>query len=427
MKKVKVVILTTVCMVAVGTVWGCGKKNDGENKSERKLSIYLLEESPFIETIDTYNKQNSNAENQIEYTLFPVDEYENMYKKITNELLAGEGPDLFYFDISSAVNINALANQGAFWDLERVGLNLPYENISIDHNGILPVSYTLPLLFTTKDLCEQYGIDTDEIVLSEETLSRLAENNIPVLAQPYAFLDNIYENFVDDTEKNSSYNSEEFKKIFSNLETWKSYDIEQDMEYYGLNTQEYKALQKGEIMFMTSYMFSSPMDIVTLFNKLKKESGKEVEIFGVANSNTADQIRGWANEAVAVNAGSDKKDEAKQFVEYVLSDEVQGCTEEGYRKVMGIPVLKESRENEIEMMTGVPYKENYTDIETGVTEELQSKYIKIFERVSECSIQDNVYKQDIFDEELEKYKAGKIDKNKFIEELDKKTKLYLNE
>ena len=82
-----------LCIFAAIYISGCGKEDRRKN-DEDKLSVYLLEGSSFVEMIDEYNHEQEKETDRIEYTLFPVEDYENMYKKMTSELLAGEGPDI---------------------------------------------------------------------------------------------------------------------------------------------------------------------------------------------------------------------------------------------------------------------------------------------------------------------------------------------
>ena len=414
-----------VFAVLFGTA-GCQKSGGQTEEQGEKLSIYLLEESPLIEVIDDYNDKQENTADQIDITTFPTDDYENMYKKITNELLAGEGPDLFYFDITSNININQLVSQGAFQDVREAGIELPYDDEFAGYHSIVPISYTVPLLFTSKDICRQYGIDSEEAVLSGETVFGLGEKGIPVVAAPNDFLDIVYEDYIDFDKKQNTFKSNEFKKLLAGLGELRGFDLEQeDICYYGLNAREFSAMEKNEVMFSMTYTLNSPLDIVVLSNKLQKEAGKELEVFGFASD--GGQVRAYANEEVAINANSDKTKAAATFVEYLLSDEVQGCTKEGDRKLSGIPVSEKSRNADIEMMTEAPYKENYTDIDSGINPELQDRYKAICDSVTSCVVRDNAYKYNVFDEIAKEYKGGKISIDNFTEELDKKTQLYLNE
>lgn len=412
-----------VSMITVVSLCGCGEGKGENSVSDTPISVYLAEGSSFLDIIESYNGQISDEGNKVEYTLFPAEDSENMYKKMTNELLAGDGPDLFFFDSSNTVRIEQLADQGAFLPIE--GMKAP-EMISDDvERGIVPVSYQIPLLFTTEDICRKYGIDTGQTVLTERDLDMLSENEIPVFSDPYDLLDFIYENYIDWEKKESHFGENGFGDIVEAVAGWNSVATDRDMVYYGINMKEFTWIARGELMFCTTSSNSSPMQMVTLYNLLRSKLGEELVFFGIADEGGG--LKAYADEIVAVNANSDNQKAAVDFVEYLLSGEVQSCTEEGFRKISGIPVLESAREDETAMMTSVPYKENYTDITAGVPDTFREKYASLLAEAKTVVIRDNLYKQNIFDTSLDSYKAGRINIDAMTDELDKKTKLYLKE
>lgn len=189
--------------------------------------------------------------------------------------------------------------------------------------------------------------------------------------------------------------------------------------------EELREISRGNLMFSMTSTFTSPINIVTLYNMVHTQFGEELVLFGIGESEN--DLKAYACEMVAVNVNSDNQEGAVDFVKYLLSSEVQSCTGEGFRKLSGIPVLDAARADEIEMMTTVPYKENYTDIETGISETLREKYTGLLEQAETVVIRDNLYKYSIFDPLLDSYKKGGISLDTLIEELDKKTELYLKE
>lgn len=425
MKRIKRLLATLIILSILSANVGC-VKNDGQTDGqEEKLSIYLVKGSCLIHAINDYNENQKSAAGQIEVTTFSIDDYENMNKKITNELLAGEGPDLFYF-YDSDININQLVSQGAFQNVKELGIELPYDDEFVEYHSIVPISYTIPLLFTSKAICGQYGINREKAVLSLEDLFMLGEKGIPVIAAPNDFLDLVYEDYIDFDKNQNLFKGNEFQNLLARLGELGRYDPGQnDLFYHVLNSPEFRAMEKDEVMFAMADMCSSPMDVVVASNQLQREAGKELEVFGFASD--GGQVRAYAYEAVAINANSEKTKAAAAFVEYLLSNEVQGCTKKGDTKILGIPVSEESRNADIELMIEAPYKEDYIDIDSGITLELQDKYKMILDRVTSCVVRDNIYYYNIFDELAEKYKDGEISIETFIEELDKKTQLYLNE
>lgn len=413
-----------ICAVMMGALLcGCSTEKTDYSASDTPVTVYLTEGSSFVDIIDSYNQQVSEDGRKIEYTLFPAEDSENMYQKMTNELLAGEGPDLFYFDSSNPVNLDRLSSQEAFLSIEDI--KVPSMISDSAQRGIFPISYQIPLLFTTDKACEKYNIDIEKEILTEEDLDILAGNDVAVLSDPYAVFDVMYESYVDREKEESMFGEAKFRDILERAAMWKTAGNGSDGVYYGVNMEELREISRGSLLFSMTSTFTSPINIVTLYNLVHTQFGEELVLFGIGESEN--DLKAYACEMVAVNVNSDNQEGAVDFVKYLLSSEVQSCTGEGFRKLSGIPVLDAARADEIEMMTTVPYKENYTDIETGISETLREKYTGLLEQAETVVIRDNLYKYSIFDPLMDSYKKGGISLDTLIEELDKKTELYLKE
>lgn len=142
MKKKKIFLL--VLFIIIGNiVFGCAGQE--KQKEFRKLTVYLDAYSPMISIIDEYNGQQEDMEKQIAYEIFYIEnvsDIENKRDRITSELLAGEGPDLFYFGFSGeGLDLNKLSEEGIFAELEGLMDFGVFNNIG----GIQPISYTIPL------------------------------------------------------------------------------------------------------------------------------------------------------------------------------------------------------------------------------------------------------------------------------------------
>lgn len=417
-----------LCIFAAIYISGCGKEDRRKN-DEDKLSVYLLEGSSFIEMIDEYNHEQEKETDKIEYTLFPVEDYENMYKKMTSELLAGEGPDIICFDSSSIVNIRQLINQNAFLDLSAELEDIVTDEQILEKSEgqmkIIPVSYSVPMLITTENICEKYGINIEHTILTEDELNTLSQNDIPVFADPYNYLYFVYERYIDKEEKKALYDNHDFRKLLSNIENWARHAWDETELYVGMNPREFDELKKEGLMFVMTDNITSPILSVTLYNQMQKEAGKELVVFGVKNGD--DGMFGYAKEMVAINGNTSQKEDAVRFLKYLLSDAVQSYDKDQGHKLSGIPVIGESRDNEIDRMETVPYASDYIDIVEGVPEIFKNRYKDIVESAQTCVIPDNGYKYQIFSELLDEYKSGQINSEDFIDKLNKKTGLYLNE
>ena len=94
-----------------------------------------------------------------------------LYDQVSAQIMAGEGPDVFLID-QIAMDIEKLVRQGVFADLEPFFEEdnfdwEPYNQAVMDGgvwNGkrfVIPLSYSFPLLFTTRTALEETGFDVD--------------------------------------------------------------------------------------------------------------------------------------------------------------------------------------------------------------------------------------------------------------------------
>ena len=94
-----------------------------------------------------------------------------LYDQVSAQIMAGEGPDVFLID-QIAMDIEKLVRQGVFADLEPFFEedNFDWEpyNQAVMGGGVwngkrfvIPLSYSFPLLFTTRTALEETGFDVD--------------------------------------------------------------------------------------------------------------------------------------------------------------------------------------------------------------------------------------------------------------------------
>lgn len=97
--------------------------------------------------------------------------HQDAYTKMTTEVMAGEGPDLFLYDYMT-MDIEKMARRGVFADLEPYfeadnfdwsGYNQAVMEGGVwdGHRLVVPLSYSLPVLYTSQTALEETGFSVE--------------------------------------------------------------------------------------------------------------------------------------------------------------------------------------------------------------------------------------------------------------------------
>ncbi len=181
MKKKKLVVLITTCILTAATHWGCGKadqtptdesgqaaNNSSENISEAaagdkvELNYYAWSEGDYLqEIVDTYNAFSTVA--QVKLTTVASIDYDD--KLVT--MLAGEN-DIDLYNMRSVSLLSKLANSGNLADMTKniqdSGLDVSVYGTGYADTQINNMFYALPYrsqsyaLFYNKKIFDEKGI-----------------------------------------------------------------------------------------------------------------------------------------------------------------------------------------------------------------------------------------------------------------------------
>ena len=97
--------------------------------------------------------------------------HQDAYTKMTTEVMAGEGPDLFLYDYMT-MDIEKMARRGVFADLEPYfeadnfdwsGYNQAVMDAGVwdGHRLVVPLSYMLPILYTSQTALDETGFSVE--------------------------------------------------------------------------------------------------------------------------------------------------------------------------------------------------------------------------------------------------------------------------
>lgn len=442
MKKIISAFLILQLVFVSFTFSGC-HKNTTLNDS-RCLKYYTYCEDSICDLINKYNKYctvNYNDTYKIEIIKF--DSEEEMKLKMSTEIMAGEGPDIF--SLSQKLPFEKLTDSKTIADVNELISEFSYD-IGIDNcdskimdagvidgkRYFIPLFYSPDVFITTEETLNKYNLTSSEFsfkALSEElsknkkeySLFGSADDNIAFF---YSFLDQ----YIDFNSGNTEFNSDKFSEDLDSIYSLIKNDTTDENVYYFL----YENINNGaSILYKEMPAFSS---IVKTYSCLKYLGSTPVF---VNNYNMDDDsISASTDVGIAVNDNCKNKEKLLPFIKYCLSCDVQKNMSE---ECMYLPVNSDAMEKCIDSIDEVIDFEDLivSDKEKAIVETAESAAIRdykyIINNITKCNLysfnylSDTYFNSSVISDIVDKYLNGDISKEKFIHQLTAATKIYLKE
>lgn len=442
MKKIISAFLILQLVFVSFTFSGC-HKNTTLNDS-RCLKYYTYCEDSICDLINKYNKYctvNYNDTYKIEIIKF--DSEEEMKLKMSTEIMAGEGPDIF--SLSQKLPFEKLTDSKTIADVNELISEFSYD-IGIDNcdskimdagvidgkRYFIPLFYSPDVFITTEETLNKYNLTSSEFsfkALSEElsknkkeySLFGSADDNIAFF---YSFLDQ----YIDFNSGNTEFNSDKFSEDLDSIYSLIKNDTTDENVYYFL----YENINNGaSILYKEMPAFSS---IVKTYSCLKYLGSTPVF---VNNYNMDDDsISASTDVGIAVNDNCKNKEKLLPFIKYCLSCDVQKNMSE---ECMYLPVNSDAMEKCIDSIDEVIDFEDLivSDKEKAIVETAESAAIRdykyIINNITKCSLysfnylSDTYFNSSVISDIVDKYLNGDISKEKFIRQLTAATEIYLKE
>lgn len=442
MKKIISAFLILQLVFVSFTFSGC-HKNTTLNDS-RCLKYYTYCEDSICDLINKYNKYctvNYNDTYKIEIIKF--DSEEEMKLKMSTEIMAGEGPDIF--SLSQKLPFEKLTDSKTIADVNELISEFSYD-IGIDNcdskimdagvidgkRYFIPLFYSPDVFITTEETLNKYNLTSSEFsfkALSEElsknkkeySLFGSADDNIAFF---YSFLDQ----YIDFNSGNTEFNSDKFSEDLDSIYSLIKNDTTDENVYYFL----YENINNGaSILYKEMPAFSS---IVKTYSCLKYLGSTPVF---VNNYNMDDDsISASTDVGIAVNDNCKNKEKLLPFIKYCLSCDVQKNMSE---ECMYLPVNSDAMEKCIDSIDEVIDFEDIivSDKEKAIVETAESAAIRdykyIINNITKCNLysfnylSDTYFNSSVISDIVDKYLNGDISKEKFIRQLTAATEIYLKE
>ena len=442
MKKIISAFLILQLVFVLFTFSGC-HKNSTLNDS-RCLKYYTYCEDSICDLINKYNKYctvNYNDTYKIEIIKF--DSEEEMKLKMSTEIMAGEGPDIF--SLSQKLPFEKLTDSKTIADVNELISEFSYDigidncNSKIMDAGVIdgkryfiPLFYSPDVFITTEETLNKYNLTSSEFsfkALSEKlsknkkeySLFGSADDNIAFF---YSFLDQ----YIDFNSGNTEFNSDKFSEDLDSIYSLIKNDTTDENVYYFL----YENINNGaSILYKEMPAFSI---IVKTYSCLKYLGSTPVF---VNNYNMDDDsISASTDVGIAVNDNCKNKEKLLPFIKYCLSCDVQKNMSE---ECMYLPVNSDAMEKCIDSIDEVIDFEDLivSDKEKAIVETAESAAIRdykyIINNITKCNLysfnylSDTYFNSSVISDIVDKYLNGDISKEKFIRQLTAATEIYLKE
>lgn len=442
MKKIISAFLILQLVFVSFTFSGC-HKNTTLNDS-RCLKYYTYCEDSICDLINKYNKYctvNYNDTYKIEIIKF--DSEEEMKLKMSTEIMAGEGPDIF--SLSQKLPFEKLTDSKTIADVNELISEFSYD-IGIDNcdskimdagvidgkRYFIPLFYSPDVFITTEETLNKYNLTSSEFsfkALSEKlsknkkeySLFGSADDNIAFF---YSFLDQ----YIDFNSGNTEFNSDKFSEDLDSIYSL----IKNDTTDENVNYFLYENINNGaSILYKEMPAFSG---IVRTYSCLKYLGSTPVF---VNNYNMDDDsISASTDVGIAVNDNCKNKEKLLPFIKYCLSCDVQKNMSE---ECMYLPVNSDAMEKCIDSIEEVIDFEDIivSDKEKAIVETAESAAIRdykyIINNITKCNLysfnclSDTYFNSSVISDIVDKYLNGDISKEKFIHQLTAATEIYLKE
>lgn len=442
MKKIISAFLILQLVFVLFTFSGC-HKNSTLNDS-RCLKYYTYCEDSICDLINKYNKYctvNYNDTYKIEIIKF--DSEEEMKLKMSTEIMAGEGPDIF--SLSQKLPFEKLTDSKTIADVNELISEFSYDigidncNSKIMDAGVIdgkryfiPLFYSPDVFITTEETLNKYNLTSSEFSfksLSEKlsknkkeySLFGSADDNIAFF---YSFLDQ----YIDFNSGNTEFNSDKFSEDLDSIYSLIKNDTTDENVYYFL----YENINNGaSILYKEMPAFSI---IVKTYSCLKYLGSTPVF---VNNYNMDDDsISASIDVGIAVNDNCKNKEKLLPFIKYCLSCDVQKNMSE---ECMYLPVNSDAMEKCIDSIDeAIDFGDLIvSDKEKAIVETAQSAAIRdykyIINNITKCNLygfnylSDTYFNSSVISDIVDKYLNGDISNEKFIRQLTAVTEIYLKE
>lgn len=448
----KLISAIIVIIVIMSMFSACNTVEVSENSTDC-LTYYATKNQSYAlsSMIERYNKKcRNNGKPEYMISVIEFESENEMYTKMSTEMMAGKGPDMFsldqnipfeklmknnmFLDVNEVISTDASADKIDFSEYNEIVMNA---GVSDGKRYIVPLFYGVNFMIADKEELQRFSIPTEQgYSLTYENIPKdfynYFQSDSEVLFMDYdediyyyndyfkiVFL-NLIESYIDYESKVTYFDSDSFSEL---LESVKNIKSRSGPAFVELNSVE---VRFNEMLFPLNYRTGCFKDMVCHQNDncvVMKGFTKE------ADDNPAHVQLG-----VAFNKNCKKYDKILDFLKYALGEDAQErfCYAKGHEIFGNIshPVRKEAFEKSI---AAADNTENDMGEVLGIDTEFMQAYIDMSRNITGCTLTDNsfmssnYYLNSVVGDILSNFLHNEISNDKFIQMLTSATQIYLYE
>ncbi len=447
-KKLKIISVILIIFTLIFSV-SCSK-SEPKVKSD-KILIYCTDGTVewYKGLFNTYNSYCASMDGldtsyQVDYVTF--DDETQLYNKMSTEIMAGGGPDVFltdeYLPFEKMIEARLFADVDEIFEENNEKLEKSKLNKDVLNSGVFDGKrYIVPLLFTpkahiaSKYVLEQLNMPTAQNSVITYGDSGFFENLLkncdkyeisPSQGYDASLISNIICDYVDFDSKKIDFNSREFKNILDTaaklVKAGERNNKDSENFRESLFSSELNSFYDLQISFFDEEWSTEGKGSRITINKARQN---DAVLYRGPVRNKNDNT-GSIDFGIAVNKNSDKKEKVIELIKFALSDTGQSHFTSNFNSnaIPAFPVNNKIMEKRIRNASEI---EDSFGNEIGLNSDIMKASVKAVKNVKKCELNRNYYKSAIIGELVEKYASGMLPKNKFIRQLNTATKFYLEE
>jgi multiple sugar transport system substrate-binding protein len=431
------------------------KIGNSDKSASNTLNVYVAQLQgktyPLLQAcIDNFKKKYPNVSiNEI-----TINANDNEYsKKLLADSLAGNGPDVLYFD-PEQLNVHTMQKSKVLEDLKPFikkdkdfktdDYNKAVLNAGEYNNQLtfIPLDYYVNSYITTDKLLSDNGVQlkdnmsqNDFIESVSKYISSINGNKSRTLfAYPISitnWIENSGIDFIDYENKKAYFDKPEFRKVIDNYKKIYNSSPKQCEITATSGDEGYDAIKNGSTLFSSDRLFLN--DMLESEFKIKAVTGATQVINSIPTYNGGDKVIAMAGECMAINKSSINKQSAYNFIKTALTTKMELKSYGTYVPLEYIPANKKSREEMINRYWQYEVGKNISIDKKGGSA-LMSKPSTEVERYYN-NITQNIEKTETYDPTLDDlmmtcltpYFNNEETYDSAINTLQQKVKIYLSE
>ena len=411
---------------------------------------YMDTDNAIRNAVKAFNEERKDI--RIEETIYPSSSRDEFVNKLITSVMAGERPDIIYYDRYMFNSLDKTVSTGVFSDLnELIGNDETFKKLDLNdkvlESGVfngkryyIPLRYELPLLMTTKGILDQNGINIDESNWTFDEFKKKLLSYVSTSGNKYFINSNILFKFlvngcgidlVNYETKTANFQSKDFIDIMEFYKDIYPYitpaEIDMDYEFPETMIQNHTIAMNFSFIHSPERLWSDNSTYLGIL-------GEEPVIYPLPTVNQSSSIPIEFMNAVSINQNCKNKQAALDFIEELLSENIQNATDKnGNSNIsLGFPVNNKALQAELKSYmdpstTGKDLSsstQSFTSMP--LSEELFLRITELCSRTCAGPEIDNVV-YGIINEGLRSYLDGKQSAEEAAKDINNKVNLFLNE